>query len=163
MKLIGRYVFLLLLICTTAAPCIFAEELSYGQAALKEVFPDAAKFEPVKSKDSVVYYKAFDRQGVFIGVVFKAVQKGYSSVIETMAGMKKDGTLTAIKVLSNNETPGAGSKVSEPVFTGQFRNKSISKLDSVEAVTGATISSRAVIDSVKNKAEEIMPLIKGEK
>jgi electron transport complex protein RnfG len=96
-----------------------------------------------------------------VGVVFKAGGKGYSSTIETLAGMLKDGRITAIKVLSQNETPGLGSRVSEPEFGAKFKDvKDISK---VQGIAGATISSRAVIDSVREKAEEVLARIKNEK
>jgi Na+-translocating ferredoxin:NAD+ oxidoreductase RnfG subunit len=50
--------------------------------------------------------------------------------------------------------------VAESDFTGQFSKKNIQGLSQVQAITGATISSRAVIESVKNKAEEINKLLK---
>ena len=100
----------------------------------------------------MLYYKGFDAEQKFIGVVFKVGKKGYSSVIETVVGMLKDGTITAIKVLSQNETPGLGSQVAEKKFTDRFNKVSFSDLASVQAITGATISSRAVVDSVKEKS-----------
>jgi electron transport complex protein RnfG len=92
-------------------------------------------------------------------VAFKTSDQGYSSVIEVMSGMLIDGTVTAIKVLSHNETPGLGSKVAEKEFAIQF--KGAKNLDNVQAVTGATISSRAIIDSVKKRIEKIKELLKG--
>jgi len=78
-----------------------------------------------------------------------------------MAGMDVQGKITAIKVLSQNETPGLGSQVSGLSFTSRFSGKSIPDLENIQAITGATISSGAVIDSVKKKAEEIRSLLKG--
>jgi electron transport complex protein RnfG len=124
--------------------------------------PEAANFEPVKKGEDIIYYKAIDKEGKFIGVAFKATGKGYSGSIETMAGMTKDGIITAIKILDQNETPGLGASVAESSFTNQFTDKNIQALSQVQAITGATISSKAVIDSVKKKAEEIKGLIKNE-
>jgi electron transport complex protein RnfG len=162
-------VYIILVLCgaitilfASVHPVIFAQE-AIGESALKDVFPEAESFEPVKSAGNILYYKAYGSGSLFIGAVFKASQKGYSSVIETMVGMKKDGAITAIKVLSQNETPGVGAKVAEQSFAGQFRGRSAQELNNVMAVTGATISSRAVVDSVKNKAEEIMALLKEQK
>ena len=67
------------------------------------------------------------------------------------------------KILSQNETPGLGARVAEPAFTAAFGNKKASDLAGVQAITGATISSHAVIDSVKKRAEEIKGMIKNEK
>lgn len=154
---------LFFLIGNPGVRCIFAQQVSGEDTILKEVFPQAAKFIPVRSKEVILYYKAYSQGGRLLGAVFKAAQKGYSGEIETLAGVEKDGTITAIKVLSNNETPGSGSRVSEPAFTDQFKRRGIGSLDTVEAVTGATISSKAVVDSVKKKAEEIIVLIKDQK
>jgi len=171
MKEMIKYGFTLALICVIAAGLLagvnaltkskivlqaHAEEV----ASLREVLPEAVSFEPVKSEDAVLYYKALDGEGKLIGAAFKASGKGYSSTIETMVGMLKDGTITAIKVISQNETPGLGTRVAEPEFTGQFKN--ILDMSGASAITGATISSKAVIHSVEKKAKEIMAKIKNE-
>lgn len=172
MKEMVRYGFILALICIVAAgllagvnsltrPRIIAQELAEEEASLKEVMPLAERFEAVKVDNEILYYKAFDKDSKLIGVAFKAAQKGYSSTIETMVGLLKDGTITAIKILNQNETPGVGVLVAEKDFTSQFANKI--DLNDVQAITGATISSKAVIDSVKKKAEEIKKLIKNER
>ncbi len=132
---------------------VYAEELN-----LKDVFPEAGKFTPVKKGEEVIYYKAENKEGKLIGAVFKAVGKSYADNIETLVGMRNDGTITAIKVLSQNETPGIGSRITEPAFTNQFRN--IKDVSGVQAITGASVSCYAVIESVKKKAGEIKKLLK---
>jgi RnfABCDGE-type electron transport complex G subunit len=131
---------------------------------LKEVFPAAAVFKPVREGKAIAYYKAFDRQKNLLGFVFTAFKRGYSSNIVTMAGMDANGIITRIKILSQDETPGLGAKIvqvapgeSEPWFQRQFRGKEAIGLDrSVNAITGATITSKAVIDSIQEKARTIM-------
>lgn len=170
MKEMLRYGVILALICMVASGLlavvnsltkarIIAQAETEEERALSEVLPEAMHFEPVKSDDNIIYYKGEDKENKFIGVAFKASGKGYSSTIETMVGMEKDGTITAIKILSQNETPGLGANIAEPKFTGQFSNRNIQDLNQAEAITGATISSKAVIDSVKTRAEEIKALI----
>jgi len=174
MKEILRYGLTLALICIVASaslavvnsltkPKIFAQLKLEEESGLKEVLPEADKFEPVKSGADVVYYKAYTKNDKFIGVAFKASGKGYSSTIETLVGMNKEGDITAIKVLNQNETPGLGASVAEASFTGQFSHKNIQKLSDVQAITGATISSKAVIDSVRKRAQEIKEQIKNER
>jgi len=136
---------------------VYAED----QAILREVFTQASSFKPVKSGGNVIYYKALNLSGKFLGAVFKVSVRGYASEIETLVGMYKDGDIIAIKILKQNETLGLGSRICEQDFTGQFSNKK--DLSEVQAITGATISSRAVIDSVQARAGEIMALIKDEK
>jgi electron transport complex protein RnfG len=172
MKEIVRYGLILAIICAVASGLlagmnaltksrIIAQAQAEEEESLKEVMPEAAHFEAVKEDDEVIYYKAQDAQGKLIGVAFKASGKGYSSTIETMVGMLTDGTITAIKILSQNETPGLGANVSGLEFTGQFKN--IKDVSLVQAITGATTSSEAVIDSVQKKAQEIKALINSRK
>ena len=131
------------------------------QEIFKEVFPDAASFRPVKSEGKIIYYKALDYSKKFMGAVFKASSVGYCSTIESLVGMYKDGTIIAIKILKQNETLGLGSRIVEREFTRQFSNNK--DLSNMQAVTGATTSSRAVTESVKAKASEILALTKDEK
>ncbi len=174
MKEMLRYGLILGVICIVASGLlaglnamtksrILAQDKEQEEETLREVFSSAARFVPVASGDEVIYYKAYDKADKLLGVAFKASGKGYSSIIETMAGMKLDGTITAVSVISQNETPGLGARVTEQEFMKQFSGRVILTLDGVQAITGATISSRAVIDAVREKANKIQVLIKDEK
>jgi len=175
-KEVMRYGLILAFICMVAAgllaavnkltaPRILAAAQAEEEASLKEVMPEAAGFSAVKEDNGqeLLYYKALDEEGKTIGVVFKASGKGYSSVIQTLAGMRPDGSLSAIKVISLNETPGLGMQVKENKFTAQFKGRDSGDLSGVQAITGATISSRAVIEAVQEKAREIRGIIKYER
>ncbi|MCK9594268.1 MAG: RnfABCDGE type electron transport complex subunit G [Candidatus Omnitrophica bacterium] len=193
MRALLRYGLILGLICLVATgllaivnrltlPQITIQLNRETEKSLKEVLPEAASFEPVRQNNGIIYYRALNGTGGVIGAAFKASGKGYSSVIETMVGMKKDGTINAIKVLAQNETPGLGSRITEikddttifdfikgkkqdtaekPWFGEQFSGKDIRGLSGIQAITGATISSQAVIDSVKEKTQEIKRLLNG--
>jgi len=174
MKEIVRYGLILSSICAVASASlavvnsttkskIIAQAKTEEETSLKEILPEAAHFEPVRAGDEIIYYKAHDKNGKLIGVAFKVSAKGYSSTIETIAGLSLDGNITAVKILNQNETPGLGARVTEAGFTRQFTDKNIQNFNEVQAITGATISSRAVIDSVSRKAQEIKELIKNEK
>ena len=171
MKEAVRFGFTLALICVIASGLlagvnaltqakVMAQVQAEQEAGMKEVLPAVATFEPVKLDDEILYYKGFDRDKKLIGVAFTAIAKGYSSYIETVVGMFKDGTINAIKVLSQNETPGIGTKVNEPAFLAQFANRK--DTNGIQTITGATISSKAIIDSVNKKAQQIKELVKNE-
>jgi len=173
MKEMIRYGLVLALICMVASgllaavnhftqPRIIALAQSQEEATLLELLPMSSSFTAIKSKDEVLYYKGYDKNKQLAGVVFKASAKGYSSVIETMVGLTRDGKITAIKIISQNETPGLGNRVAEPDFISQFRAKDITGLNQVQAITGATISSKAVINSVTQKAKDMQELLKNE-
>ena len=174
MKEMVRFGFVLSIICVVAAgllagmnaltrPKILAQASQEEELSLKEVLPQAARFEAVKSGGDTLYFKAFDAKGAFAGCAFKASGKGYSSVIETMVGLNANGTIANIKVLSQSETPGLGANVANPAFGSQFANISVSDIDKVQAISGATISSQAVIDSVEKKAKQVWGLLKNAK
>ena len=176
MKELARYGTILALICVVAAgllatvnkltaPKILAAALAEEKIAFKEVMPLAVKFTAVQPdvQKAVLYYRAWDNQGKLIGFVFKASGKGYSSVIETLAGIFPDGTISAIKVIAQNETPGLGVRVTESKFQDQFKNKNSFNLSGIQFIVGATISSRLVTNSVMKKAQEIRELVKNEK
>lgn len=168
MKEIVRYAFVLGVICVGASASLgfvhsFTKDRIIAQAraeendALKEVMPGAQTFEPVKQGDEVIYYRALGSAGTVVGYCFKASGKGYSSVIQTLVGMMPDGTIGAIKIISQNETPGLGSRVVNGSFTSQF--KGISGVEGVQTIAGATISSKAVISSVRARAQEIKDIV----
>ncbi len=81
----------------------------------------------------------------------------FSGRIELIVGFKLDGTINGYKIIEQKETPGLGTKVMEHKFSHQFKGLSPAekhfavKQDGgeIDAVTSATISSRAVIDAIK--------------
>ena len=73
-----------------------------------------------------------------------------------MVGVLKDGSINAIKIVNEGETPGIGSQVRQEPFCGRFKNKKMADIGQVQAITGATISSRAVINSVTKKLKEVL-------
>ena len=153
MKEVLRYTIVLILVC------VMAQAAAQEQSAFKDLLPQAERFEAVKSGNEVIYYRAYDNKGNFIGAVFKASSQGYSSTIETMADMTKEGLIYAVKVIAQDETPGVGSRVAEDSFTRRFAQKKFSDVGEVEAISGASVSSRAVIESVSKKAREVQELI----
>jgi Na+-translocating ferredoxin:NAD+ oxidoreductase subunit G len=73
-----------------------------------------------------------------------------------MVGLLPDGSINNISVIQQNETPGLGTKMKEPKFKDQFNKKNPSEFKfkvkkdggHVDAITAATISSRAFCDAV---------------
>jgi len=110
------------------------------------------------------------------GYIFIAKGKGYSSVIETMVGVGLDGKIVGMKVIFQQETPGLGTKISEvkygekdPWFYRQFIGKSTEdnikvKKDggTIDAISGATISPRAVTDAINKGLLQLQNALKAE-
>ena len=163
--------FVLFLVCLGAALClsltyvftqgrIEARALSEIEGSLKEVMPDAqGGFEKI-TKDDFGYYKAYkDEQRKDIsGYVIIVTGKGYGGAVATMVGVDRRGVIKSIKILAQKETPGLGAKISEESFKSQFSGQDGRRIE-VMAISGATISSRAVTESVKEAIEKLFGVL----
>ena len=102
-------------------------------------------------------------------VAFESSAGGYGGNIGVLVGYDiEHDKLTGIGILTHSETPGLGSRVTESTFTGNFNNKALNanfnvKQDGgfIDAVTGATISSREVCSAVR-KSLKLYPEVKKE-
>jgi Na+-translocating ferredoxin:NAD+ oxidoreductase subunit G len=118
---------------------------------------------PVEKAGEIVYYEGYTTSAKeeLVGYAFVAKGPGYSSVIETMIGVDTTGNIIGMQVLSQQETPGLGTRVEEikygekdAWFLKQFMGDSAEdvKVDKdggdIQSITGATISSRALTKSV---------------
>ncbi|MCU0472178.1 MAG: RnfABCDGE type electron transport complex subunit G [Bacteroidales bacterium] len=112
---------------------------------------------PTGEGDSLEIYPA-KKNGEIIGYAVKTYTKtGFGGNISLIAGFKPDGTIINISVLEQKETPGLGTKMADPGFKDQFNNKNPSEFmlkvkkdgGTVDAITAATISSRAFCDAVQ--------------
>lgn len=101
--------------------------------------------------------KTGKKDGATVGWVFKVASPGYSSNIEMLVGIKTDGSLGKVMVLAQQESPGLGTNVTDPGFIEQApiaeaKAGQVLKVTkeggSVQAITGATISSRAVLSGI---------------
>lgn len=120
--------------------------------------PDEEMFRlPTGEGDSLDIYPA-KKDTVLIGyAVDTYTNDGFSGEITMMAGFKPDGTIINITVLTQKETPGLGTKMTEPEFKDQFMNKNPEEYNlavdkdggPVDAITAATISSRAFCDAIQ--------------
>lgn len=98
------------------------------------------------------------QNGQYVGAAFVSTsRKGYGGEIKLMVGVTADGTVKDVRILSQQETPGLGTKVAETPFRGQFANKPVAGTvwkvrkdgGDFDAITGATISSRAVLEAIQ--------------
>ncbi len=106
-----------------------------------------------------------------IGYIVEGFGKGYSSYIHILASVDKSFTVKKVSILGHGETPGLGDEIEKDYFLNRFEGKTSDNLvvikaetaDKIEAITGATISSRAVTeDGVKKGIEMLEKLLSGE-
>jgi len=155
-KNFGKPILVLVAICVIIAgalaavrgvtePVITENAAFRAEAARKELLPAASSFVEISSDDGAVVYLA-DTGDVIIPV--SANGYGGRASLQILIAISRGGTIIATKTLSNGETKGLGSRVSDAAYESQFAGMD-SSLGGYEGVTGATISSTAYSGAVK--------------
>ena len=133
---------------------------------LAEMFPEMDDSEHLENIDVYLVKNASD---VTIGYAFTVIGSGYGGDIEMLVGIEADAaTIRGLSVISHGETPGLGAKITEPWFQEQFEGKDVNTLalvddgGEIDAISGATISSSAVVDAVKETALAKIQALQGE-
>lgn len=133
------------------------------------VLPDATSFENSNDKSYATGKKGDD----VIGYVFTTKAKSYGGDMSAMTGISKDGKVTGVVILSINDTPGLGLNAEKESFRNQFKKavpekgfeviKSGAPKDGqIEAMTGATITSKAVTNCVNEAVKQYQKIKGGE-
>ncbi|HAJ94120.1 MAG TPA: electron transporter RnfG [Synergistaceae bacterium] len=154
---------------------ISAAKQKEKMAALAETLPKASDFQVVDSQPNNSIIKEVNKgsaNGDTVGYNITVTPKGYGGLIEIVVGIDNKGKLIGIKILSHTETPGLGAKAAEPAFSDQFEQKNVDSVvitktkpaaeNEVQAISGATITSRAVADGVNTALEYWAKNLKGE-
>jgi len=152
------------------------QNIKTNNEAMKEVLPSAEGFKKLGAavpeageklelqlpQDGLILeVNKGEKGGQVAGYAVKVATKGYGGKIEMIVGISKEGKVEGIKILSHTETPGLGANATNPEFSGQYKGKPIDKqLDvvktapsgdnQIQALTGATITSKAVTKGVND-------------
>lgn len=158
----------------TKEPIAQQEQLT-KERSCQEVFADAATFEndtedleaataamkaagyEVQTLSEILVAK--DGSGNTLGYVLSLVDpEGYGGDISFMMGIRLDGTLNGISILSIGETAGLGMNADTDAFKSQFANKKVEKFtftktgstsdSEIDALSGATITTTAMTNGV---------------
>jgi len=131
---------------------------------LSEMFVDMSTYDLDPITDIYTIKSGEDT----IGYAFLALGKGYGGDINILVGLEDESTLKGVTIITQNETPGLGTRIEDSDFTDMFTGLAIADIGltrdggGIDALTGATISSRAVVDAVKAEAlEKVAQLIGG--
>ena len=115
-----------------------------------------------KNATSVTILSAYKmtKDGADAGYCVEVGPTGFGGAVDTMVGIDSDGKVTGISVISaSSETPGLGARSTEPEFQAQFAEQVGTEVavakdgGSIDALTGATITSRAVSEGVVAAAQ----------
>jgi len=147
-------------------PKIQANQIKETNAAVFKVLPETKKYKQVVDGE-LTYFNCFDQRGKQIGTAIICRGNGYQGVIKMIVGVNADFTkFTGMTVLEQVETPGLGAKITDTGFEQQFAGLATKppieyvkgvkpeKQNQIQAITGATISSRAVVDIINKTVEQ---------
>jgi electron transport complex protein RnfG len=149
------------------APIAAKKAVEQTQKTMKALVPQADKFEEIEGKTE--WYKA-EKGGEVIAYVVPSETKGYGGAIKLLVAVTADGKVIDYSCLKHNETPGLGDKAIKSPFKDQFIGKTAENLvvtkdpsdkEDIQAMTGATISSRAFTKGVKQAVDEVVEYIGG--
>jgi electron transport complex protein RnfG len=158
---------LLAVVFVTTSPLIFSNNNAAKIKALQKIMPEADNITPIarwKPHDNDAEIYAAKKAGQTSGYIVESYGKGYSGLIHVLVATDPDLKIIRINILSHTETPGLGDEIESGWFQNQFAGKSESQMkvikgptaQDIQAITGATISSRAVTeDAVKNALEAL--------
>lgn len=154
-----------------------------AENARKEVLASADSFEEIEgvsdtaSKNASL--KAVDKayrglkDGMIDGYVYQVITKGYGGNIKMMVGINSEGSITGVKIIEMSETPGLGSKAKEDPFALQLSGfvpqsplsvvkGAKEKSEDIQAISGATITSKAVVEGIQAAVDFSSELIEKE-
>ncbi|MCP4198648.1 MAG: RnfABCDGE type electron transport complex subunit G [Proteobacteria bacterium] len=159
-------------------PSIRENERQYTLRSIKKVIPKTNKPNPCKKsqskfdnnpdqdavcvKGTTVYRGRAGDKLVGLAIITEG-DKAYSGTITCLVGISLDGVVTGVEVLKHAETPGLGAKIEECTWRRQLIGKRAEDMvwkvakdgGKVDQISGATISSRSMIDAVK-KARKLL-------
>lgn len=174
--IVASFFFGLLLAVTNQAwqPRIKANQQAKLNSAMQNLLPDANEFEPVieglqiEGKGKTDVYTARTSAGSTAGYAFIAEGSGFADKIKlVIATDSQFEKFKGFDVLSSNETPGFGDKIGNDYYRNQFAGAPAGKLELVKsgnaqakdhkivAITGATVSSDAVVSIFNSYVEEV--------
>ncbi len=166
---------LLAVVSSWASPLIEANKKAETERAIFLVHPEGKSYEPLKAT-GLEAYKVFDKDKKFSGYSLVFEGNGFQGKIRLMVGLTEDlNSITSLEVLEQSETPGLGNRVVEAPFKDQF-NKLVnipsvewvkgvkpSKPNEIQAITGATISSKSVVAIVNAGVSKLKDFVKKER
>lgn len=150
------------------SPVKFYAEKKEKEEALKEMAPDAT--DPIQPagiwenhNKQYEYYVATSSQKP-VAYIASTAGKGYSSFVKMLVSLDMDFRIRGLKILGHGETPGLGDQILEPWFIDQFMGKSLNQIvlvkgetkENIQAISGATISCRAVTNGVKDAIQMLV-------
>jgi electron transport complex protein RnfG len=153
----------------TAEPIAQARQAKL-EAAINMVLPEFYRLDTAVNREVdggiLTFYRAYDENDELVGTaVATFTKRGFSGLIQLMAGFLPDGTIYNIDVLGHSETPGLGDKIEhrKSTWAQQFQGVNPATFDirvkndggQIDAITAATITARAYSDAVQRAFDNL--------
>lgn len=135
-----------------------AVEVNVGLAEIQEVYPEASHFTLNRFGAYEVYRASGQRTGtVFLSSNYSQ-QSGYAGIVPLLIGVDENLNISKIVVLPNNETGDYVEAIYSDKFLGRWQGKNLDDVLQlrVDVVSGATLTSNAVIAGVKHTASHVL-------
>lgn len=159
---------LLAAVYVNTSPIIYKNSIKEKKAALEKIMPEANRIE--KQGDWAIHEKQAEyfiakKDSLVCGYLIESYGKGYAGLIHVLLAVDTAGKVKRISILSHGETPGLGDEIETGWFKNQFAGKVSGQMkvikgltqENIQAISGATISSRAVTeDAVKSALEYLV-------
>ncbi len=149
-----------------ANPLIEANKKAETEKAIFLVQPDGKSYQQIKNTNFEIY-KVFGENNELVGYSIAHEGNGFQGKIRLMVGVSSDlNKIKQLEILDQVETPGLGTLILEPPFRKQFSDLSTdpkvnlvkgvepSKPNEIQSITGATISSKAVVEIINKGIEK---------
>ena len=131
------------------SPIIEEQKIAAVKSSLQAIFKGSDEFNEISFEDaSGNVVNAYEAVGA--GYAFNVEVQGYKDVIRFIVGIDNSGKIVGLEVNYVNDTPGLGSKVAEPEFINSIVGKQVDA--SLDVISGATISSNAVLKGIDSAA-----------
>lgn len=144
------------------APAIAANEEKAALETYSAVLPDADSFTELELP-GIEGVSAVLKADNGAGYVVMASARGYGGEVPAAVSFDSEGNIIDVIMTDNNETPGLGQKVVDPAFYSQFSGMTAEEiaLEDIDAISGATISSRASVNAINRAIETYQALVSG--
>jgi len=164
-------------------PTIVAYQAEQLRLAVFEVLPGTERLERLVYKDGALtpsqekgedieyVYAGYDAAGALVGYAIPGAGPGFQDTIKLLYGYRPElGQVSGMRILESRETPGLGDKIyKDQAFVDGFRALAVAPEiqavkkgrggapHQIDAITGATISSKAVVRSINQANERWLP------
>ncbi len=149
---------ILSLVFNLTEPTIEAHKTNSQSLSAQEVLPKGEGFiEKKGTVDGVTsYFQSMNDEGIAV----LATEKSFGGTMDVMVGIDTDGEVTSVKIVSHTDTPGLGDlpmteeELSQYKRVSQLDGEGTKESDTIDGVTGATVSSDAIFRSVKSALDQ---------